>query len=265
MGIMSLILCALFALTLVGCTAEHQSTVADAFFGAATGALMGSEGGHAKEGALAGAKAALTGGYLYATEKTVKNPDGTSQSIAACPYCRTELGLPVGTTEGMELQCPNCSREFKLTKGGDKAAMYAGIADAVRRSARSKPQARKVADDTDQNTVSCPHCGIELGLPANVSAGARLECPSCGRQFEFTKGQEKEVVSSGDEIIRREDLWTYRWGKKPEAKKTKEKPDQNTVSCPHCGIVLQLPATVPPGATLECPACGTQFELISSH
>lgn len=36
------------------------------------------------------------------------------------------------------------------------------------------------------NTVTCPECGAEINLDANVEAGEIIVCPDCGVDLEVT-------------------------------------------------------------------------------
>jgi alpha-aminoadipate carrier protein LysW len=43
------------------------------------------------------------------------------------------------------------------------------------------------------NTVSCPECGAEINLEADVETGEIIVCPDCGVDLEVTSLEPAEV------------------------------------------------------------------------
>lgn len=80
-----------------------------------------------------------------------------TQSVIGCPGCQAQIGVPLGTAAGAQLQCPTC----KAVVGVPAAAAPAPVAAAT------------------QQLIQCPSCKQNVGVPPGCAPGSQLSCPSC--------------------------------------------------------------------------------------
>lgn len=114
MKTLTLIVTALFAVTLIGCTQEDHDTGTGALIGAGIGALIGSKDGDAVEGAVFGAAAGAIAGNVYSSMKQERAADGSVNKYVECPNCSVTLALPAEAEAGDGVKCQNCGTEFTL-------------------------------------------------------------------------------------------------------------------------------------------------------
>ena len=114
MKAITLLVAAIFTVTLIGCTQQEKGTGTGAIIGAGIGALIGSREGDALEGAVIGAAAGAVAGNLLSTMQEEKNPDGSVNKYVECPNCEVMLSLPGEAEAGDGVKCQNCGTEFTL-------------------------------------------------------------------------------------------------------------------------------------------------------